>query len=110
VSSGDRVPYIPQHQFNLTASLMHPRYEFNVNLRYQGAMNTQASNRGLMDPKAIESNMVVDLSGKYPLTSQVQLTANVINLFNEVYAASVVPAGFRPGHPFGVYAGVAVQL
>ncbi len=110
VSSGDRVPYIPQHQFNLTASLMHPRYEFNVNLRYQGAMNTQASNRGLMDPKAIESNMVVDLSGKYPLTSQVQLTANVINLFNEVYAASRVPAGFRPGHPFGVYAGVAVQL
>jgi len=89
---------------------MHPRYEFNVNLRYQGAMNTQASNRGLMDPKAIESNMVVDLSGKYPLTSQVQLTANVINLFNEVYAASRVPAGFRPGHPFGVYAGVAVQL
>jgi len=31
-------------------------------------------------------------------------------LFNEVYAASRVPAGFRPGHPFGVYAGVAVQL
>jgi Fe(3+) dicitrate transport protein len=34
----------------------------------------------------------------------------VINLFDEVYAASRVPAGFRPGHPFGAYAGVQFRL
>jgi len=34
----------------------------------------------------------------------------VINVFDEVYAAARVPAGFRPGHPFGIYGGVAFRL
>lgn len=110
VSNGDRVPYIPQHQFNLTASVIHPRYQFNFNVRYNGAFATQAVNNGLVDPQAIDSNLVVDLSGKYPITPKVNLTANVINLFDNVYAVSRVPAGFRPAHPFGVYAGIELQL
>ena len=110
VSNGDRVPYIPQHQFNLTASVIHPRYQFNFNVCYNGAFATQAANNGLVDPQAIDSNLVVDLSGKYPITPKVNLTANVINLFDNVYAVSRVPAGFRPAHPFGVYAGIELQL
>ena len=110
VSAGDRVPYIPQQQFNLTASLVHSQFEFNLNGRYNGAFNTQASNGGLDDPMTLDSNVVVDLSGKYHLTSQISLTAQVINVFDEVYAAARVPAGFRPGHPFGIYGGVAFRL
>lgn len=110
VKTDDRVPYIPQHQFNFTTSLVHPRYEFNFNLRYNGAFNTQASNGGLVDPKPIASNVVVDLSAKYPVASKTLLTAHVINLFNQVYAASRVPSGLRPGHPFGIYAGLEINL
>jgi len=110
VKIDDRVPYIPQHQFNITTSLVHSRYEFNFNLRYNGAFNTQASNGGMADTKPISSNVLVDLSAKYPVASKTILTAQVINLFNQVYAAARVPSGLRPGHPFGIYAGVEWKL
>mgnify|MGYP002213454111 CR=1 FL=1 len=29
---------------------------------------------------------------------------------NNEYAVARVPAGFRPGHPFGIYAGIEIQL
>ena len=110
VSEGDRVPYIPQHQLNLSLGLAHKNYELNFSGRYNGAFNTRGTNGGTLDPLALEDNIVVDFSAKYHLTSQISLTANVINLFDEVYAASRVPAGFRPGHPFGAYAGVQFRL
>lgn len=106
----DRVPYIPKHQLNLSVSLNHPDFETNFNLRYNGAFDTQASNNGNNDPFPIPGSLVVDLSVKYPIVPQVNLTTNVINLFNNIYPASRVPAGFRPGHPFGIYAGIEVHL
>ena len=110
VSTGDRVPYIPQHQLNISLGFSHQLYELNFNGRYNGAFNTRGTNGGILDPLALEDNIVIDFSAKYHLTSQISLTANIINLFDEVYAASRVPAGFRPGHPFGAYAGVQFRL
>ena len=110
VSTGDRVPYIPQHQLNMSAGLIRTYYEINFNLRYNGAFDTQASNNGMEATLPIPGNFLVDLSVKYHVAPQVNLTVNGINLFNTVYAASRVPAGFRPGHPFGIYAGVEIQL
>ncbi|MDA9139902.1 TonB-dependent receptor [Flavobacteriaceae bacterium] len=110
VSTGDRVPYIPQHQLNVGTSLIHKDFEMNFNLRYNGAFETQASNNGTGNTFPIPGNLVVDLSVKYPITPQVNLTANAINLFNNENAVARVPAGFRPGHPFGIYAGIEIQL
>ena len=110
VSDGDRVPYIPRHQFNFAASLIHKKYEFNVNARYSGAFGTQAGNGDPNNTEELASNFVVDLSAKYHFNSKLSLTANVVNLLDEVYAASRVPAGFRPGHPFGVYGGLNFNL
>lgn len=110
VSEGDRVPYIPQHQLNLSVGFAHKNYEMNFSGRYNGAFNTRGTSGGTLDPLALEDSIVIDFSAKYHLTSQISLTSNVINLFDEVYAASRVPAGFRPGHPFGAYAGVQFRL
>ena len=54
----------------------------------------------------VASNFIVDISGKYYVSKKVRLTANIINLLDNTYAVSRVPAGLRPGHPFGAYAGV----
>ena len=31
-------------------------------------------------------------------------------MFNEKYAVSMAPAGLRPGHPFGIYAGMEYKF
>lgn len=110
VSEGDSVPYIPQQQLSVTAGVEHQRFEFTLNARYNGAFDTQASNGGTKDTMKLDDNIIIDLSGKYHLSSKISLFANVINLLDEVYASARVPAGFRPGHPFGIYTGINVTL
>ena len=110
VSEGDRVPYIPQQQFSITGGLEHQRYALNMNARYNGAFDTQAANGGIDDTLRLDDNIVIDLSLRYHLNSTISLTANVINLFDEVYATARVPSGLRPGHPFGIYTGVIVNF
>jgi Fe(3+) dicitrate transport protein len=110
VSEGDRVPYIPQQQLSITGGLEHQRYALNMNARYNGAFDTQAANGGIDDTLRLDDNIVMDLSLRYHLNSTISLTANVINLFDEVYATARVPSGLRPGHPFGIYTGVIVNF
>lgn len=105
VTNGDELPYIPKHQFNTSLSLEHNRFEINLNARYNGAFRTKAGRGTIPSNELVASNFIVDVSGKYFLSKQLNLTANVINLLDNTYAVSRVPAGLRPGHPFGIYAG-----
>ena len=53
---------------------------------------------------------MIDFSGKYFITENISTTVNIINLLDNVYAASRVPAGLRPGHPFGAYLGIQFKF
>ena len=109
VTAGDELPYISRHQWNAGISLEHDRYALNFNARYAGAFRTQAGSGPIAANEEVASNFVLDFGGKYLLNEHISLTANVINLLDETYAVARVPAGLRPGHPFGIYAGVALR-
>ena len=47
-SEGDRVPYIPQHQLNLSLGFAHKNYEMNFSGRYNGTFNTRGTNGGTL--------------------------------------------------------------
>ena len=106
VKTGDRVPYIARNQWNITARLEHPKFQLNLSSRYNGSFNIEAGNDSSINIQQVPSNFIIDFSAKYNLNDHLRLTAQVVNLLNEVYLASRVPAGFRPGHPFGIYSGV----
>ena len=108
IREGDAVPYIAPHQFNITSSLQFQNVELNTNVRYNGAFNTQTSAGGNANVNELPSNVIVDVTGKYRLSNSLKLTTQIINLFDSVYAVSRVPAGWRPGHPFGVFGGFEV--
>jgi Fe(3+) dicitrate transport protein len=110
VSTGDRVPYIPQNQWTLTARLEHKKYELNLSSRFNAAFNTQAANGNESTVEQVPSNFILDLSAKYHLSKHLRLTAQIVNLLDEVYLVSRVPAGFRPGHPLGIYTGLQFDL
>jgi Fe(3+) dicitrate transport protein len=46
----------------------------------------------------------------YRLTAAVTFKSRILNILDESYAVSRAPAGLRPGHPFGVYAGFEVKF
>ena len=110
VMVGDELPYIPKHQLNAALSLEHAKFEVNLNARYNGAFRTLAGSGNIPTNEKVASNLIIDMSSKYRVTSQFQLTANVTNLLNNTYAVSRVPAGLRPGHPFGIYGGFQYQF
>ena len=106
VIAGDELPYISKHQFNIGVSLEHSKFELNLNGRFNGEFRTQAG-RGIIPlNELVASNFIVDFSGKYHINKKVIVSANIINLLDETYVASRVPAGLRPGHPFGAYVGL----
>lgn len=110
VSLGDRVPYIPQNQWSLTARIVHEKFEFNFNSRYTSAFTIQADAVASSENGTVPSNFIIDLSAKYNLSSRLKITTQIVNLLNETYLVSRVPAGFRPGHPFGIYSGLQFDL
>ena len=100
VSNGDRIPYIPQHQLNSNIGIKINKFEINFNGNYNGKFSTIADSS-----IEIPSYFIFDISFKYKVRSGITYTSKIINLFDENYAVSRAPAGLRPGHPFGIYAG-----
>jgi len=110
VAKGDRVPYISKHQWTLTTRMEHKKYEINTCIRYNGAFGTQAGNGNPEATASVEAYLIVDVSSQWHLTPKISVTGQIVNLFDTVYVASRVPAGLRPGHPFGIYAGMRFML
>ena len=110
VTAGDELPYISKHQFNVAFSVEHNKFELNLNGRFNGQFRTQAGTGSIPANELVDSNFIIDFSGKYHVTDHLSVTGNIINLLDETYAASRVPAGLRPGHPFGAYAGLQYRF
>lgn len=110
VVEGDELPYIAKHQFNVSIGLENPLFELNLNGRYNGAFRTTAGTETINGNNGVTSNIILDFAGKYHLNKHLSLTGNIINLLDETYAVSRVPAGLRPGHPFGAYAGLEFRF
>jgi Fe(3+) dicitrate transport protein len=105
VSDGDEVPYISRHQFNVGLSFIANKFEAHANARYRGEFRTQAGSGSIPANEKVGNNFIVDISAKYRLTQNFSLTSNIINLLDTEYEVARVPAGLRPGHPFGIYGG-----
>lgn len=106
VTAGDELPYIPKHQLNAGFSVEHPLFEMNINARFNGEFRTLAGKGTIPEKEKVAGNFIVDFSGKYFINKKLNATLNIVNLLDNIYAVSRVPAGLRPGHPFGMYAGL----
>lgn len=111
---GNRVPYTPRWQFNLTGGVEYERFRGYVGVNwvdksFASANNSSAEvnpNTGVADARfgVVDSFWTVDLSAYYRLWREVDLFAYVQNVFDESYMTSRLPHGPRPGAPrmFGV--------
>ncbi|QDH69277.1 TonB-dependent receptor family protein [Marilutibacter alkalisoli] len=106
VTSGDKLPYLPEQALNVQVGVEGERWRVNLAGNYIDDMRTNAADT---DPRT-ESAFVVDLAAGYRLTQQAELFARVENLTDETWIASRRPAGVRPGMPRQTYLGVRVKF
>ncbi|WP_273566253.1 TonB-dependent receptor family protein [Maribacter halichondriae] len=109
VNVGDELPYLSKHQLNTTISLEHKDFEINFSGRFNGAFRTKAGSGTIPQNEKVASNIVLDLGGKYRYNEHIALTLNAMNLLDETYAVARVPAGLRPGLPFGLFGGLELR-
>ncbi|MGB5394620.1 MAG: TonB-dependent receptor [Lutimonas sp.] len=110
VSKGDQIPYIPENQFNITASLESERFHLSLSGRYTDEFRTQAGTGSIPENFKIGSNFIVDAAARYFFTPRVTFFTNMMNIFDSEYEVARTPAGLRPGAPFMINAGVGYSF
>ena len=110
VSSGDELPYIPEHQFFISAGVATPKWEINVAGKYVDEMRTQAGSGSIPPNQGTDEHFIVDVAGEYELFDNTRLFGTVDNLFDTEYVAARRPAGARPGKPLTALAGIKFEF
>ncbi|WP_288333459.1 TonB-dependent receptor, partial [uncultured Porphyromonas sp.] len=110
VFAGDELPYIFRHAANAQLGLEYKWLEANLSVRYNSDMRTAPGQGRIAKAHLIPSHTIIDASLKARLNRHLTLSLNAVNLANKVYLVSRHPSGLRPGHPFGIYGGVRINL
>ena len=110
VEVGDELPYIPEHQFRVTAGFLGERWSANIAANYVDNMRTKAG-QGAFEPReSVDSHVVWDMIASWQFTERLASYVKVDNLLDETYIAARRPAGVRPGLPRTAYLGLTYRL
>ena len=112
VASGDRLPFIPQHMLKAFADVqLTRRVAIDVNVIAAGGSFARGNENNRHEPDGTyylgegtaDGYGIVNLGARYALTAQLQLIAQVNNVFDQEYAtgAQLGPAGFNEDGTFG---------
>lgn len=110
VQSGDRLPYLPEHQWFASAGLEAGRFGSQLAVTWMGERRTVAGQGTIPAGAFLDSHAVADLALWYDLTDALRARVQVRNLTGEAYAASRSPSGLRPGAPRAVLFGLAASF
>lgn len=110
VSAADELPYIPKHQFYVSAGVVAPKWEMHVAGKYVDEMRTQAGSGSIPVGQGTDEHFIVDVAGEYEIFDGTRFFATADNLFDIEYVAARRPAGARPGKPLTVLAGLKFKF
>jgi len=110
VTSGDELPYLPEHQLYLAAGIETADWGLSMTTKYVDEMRTRAGSGAIPAAQLVDAHWVVDVAGEHKITDQVRAFATIDNLFDEAYIAARRPAGARPGLPLTAMAGIKASL
>jgi Fe(3+) dicitrate transport protein len=110
VKKGDEMPYLPQHQWRVSAALEHANGGLHVAANYVSAMREVAGREPFAETLASESLFTVDVGGTLSMGQPFSLYANVNNLLDQQRLMSQRPFGARPNAPRWVHAGIKASF
>ena len=102
VGRGDPIPYIPEHQMQLSLGYESSNWGAYLNTRYSSEVCTRAACGAF---QKTDSSLVVDLSGNIQLSEAVNVFARIENLTDEQDIVARQPYGARPNKPLTAFIG-----
>jgi Fe(3+) dicitrate transport protein len=105
VERGDRMPYLPEHQLHAGIGVEGAKWSTHLAGTWTDAMRTRPSRGPMVEGERTDAYLIVDLAGSYEIYPGLRLEAQVRNLADETYIASLRPAGARPGLPRTAFLG-----
>jgi Fe(3+) dicitrate transport protein len=110
VETGDKLPYLPEHQLSAGLGIERDRWAADLQATYNSAMRTEAS-QGPIDPRhATDAFLVWNLSMDVRVADQVVAFAAIENLTDNAYIVARRPAGARPGLPRTLVSGLRLDF
>jgi outer membrane receptor protein involved in Fe transport len=111
IAPGDRLPFIPRHMFKAFTDLqITDKLDVDVNVIAAGSSFARGNENNRHEPDGTyylgegtaDGYAIVNLGGRYALTSRLQLIAQINNLFDREYAtgAQLGPTGFTDAGTF----------
>ena len=107
VRKGDPIPYIPDHQLNLTLGLQQTRWALFLSANYIDGVCTRAACGAF---ERTGSTLTIDFAGNYHLTDSLDLFARVENLTREQEIVGRQPYGARPNKDRTASLGVRIAF
>jgi Fe(3+) dicitrate transport protein len=108
VQSGDKLPYVPEHQGSAHLTLMSPVSSFELGFTAQGAMRDLPGQGDIPDELKIPEHATLELAANLHLLPHLVLYATVNNLTNASYMTSKRPYGARGTRPIHAMFGIKV--
>ena len=110
VEEGDKLPYLPEHQFALGIGVELSSWGANLEASYNSEMRTKASQGAIDAFSATDGFFVWDFSAEVELHRGLEVFGAVQNLTNNAYIVARRPYGARPGLPRTLVAGVQLDF
>ena len=107
---GDRLPYLPRHQFYASLGVRTGNWDAGFDTHWGSSMRTVAGQGPAPLLERTDAYAVLNLSTEYRLSQRAGLFANLQNVTNNRYIVARRPAGVRPALPRLFMAGIHFRL
>lgn len=106
VIEGDKLPYIPSGQGQISLGLEKGDWAFNVLTNHVAQTRSTAGQGIITQSDSIDARWVFDASINFNVSDNVRIFATLDNLFDKNYVFSRRPYGARGGKPRSVFLGI----
>jgi Fe(3+) dicitrate transport protein len=107
VSKGDPIPYIPEHQFNLSVGVLKNQWSSYINVNFVDEVCVRASCNAF---EKTDDTLTVDLSAHYAFSEKVDLYGKVENITGEEDILGRHPYGARPNKDRTATLGIRIDF
>jgi Fe(3+) dicitrate transport protein len=99
VEVGDELPYLPEHQVSVAATVVAPRWQAGAVARWHGEVRDVAGQGAIAARDRGEALLTIDLSAHAQVRDWAEVYATCSNLLDEQVIVSRRPYGARPNPP-----------